>query len=266
MIATVVESSLTGRNWVAAGAGFTLALGLVVAVELVSLRQSRSVEADVGRLVYEAERSTYLIGDIGQLLSRLQANLVEVATADRADIADARTRSQEIDEELETRLGELTGHLSPEELSVWRAIEPEVATLRTSLARALGLVEAGDAPAAGVVLDGLAGPSRRVFDSLQGFLAINQVTTRTQMNAANKLLASTRTGRGAIAALQLLGIAAVGLVAMRAIRRKEAAFESYLQRIERDNDELVAFAGRVAYELPLYATALRGGGRAIASR
>lgn len=65
----------------------------------------------------------------------------------------------------------------------------------------------------------------------------------------------------AITAFQLIGIALAGLVAMRVIRTKEARLASYVHRIERDNTELVAFAGRIAYELPLYTTALRSAGQ-----
>jgi hypothetical protein len=248
------------RNWVAAGAGFAVALGLVTAVAVFGLDQSRSAGDDIGRLVREAEHSTYLIGDAGQLLSRMQANVLETLAMDASARADARARFESADVDLQAHLLELTAHLSADEREVWRAIEPEIAAVRASLGDVLDLVAMGRAPEAEATLRVLAGRARRVFDALQSFLEFNQLETRNQLDAAHGLLQRTRWVQGAAAAGSLLGIAAIGLVASRVIRRRELELSSYVRGVETENRDLVAFAGRVAHELPIYSTALRSAG------
>ena len=255
-----MESTVVSRNGVAAGAGFAVALGLIAAVELFSLKHSRRVESDIDRLVHQAERSTYLIGDIGQLLCRLQVHVMATLTEDVPPLEEARATFHVISDDLQRGLAELTSNLSVAETEVWRATEPEIAALRTSLGQALDLVESGRAADAKAVLDKAAGRTRRVFDSLHFFLDFNQIETKTQLNAATDLLVRTRTVQSAVAVLLFIGTAVVGFVAMRVIRRKDAEMESYLEGMEREHDLLVAFAGRVAYELPAYSSALRAPG------
>lgn len=255
-----MEATVSSRNWVAAGVGFAVALGLIASVELFSLRHSRGVESDIDRLIHQAERSTYLIGDIGSLLCRLQVHVIATLTEDEPSLEEARATFDVVSEDLQARMAELTSNLSAAEREFWRATEPEIATLRTSLRRALDQVESGQAAEARAVLDGLAGRTRRVFDSLHSFLEFNQIETQTQLTAANALLVRTRTVQSTVAVLLFIGTAAVGLVAMRVIRRRDAKTESYLQGMERERLHLVAFAGRVAHDLPIYSSALRSAG------
>jgi hypothetical protein len=255
-----MQEPAVARNWVSAGVGFAIALVLIVAVQWYLLKQSRSAESSVRRLTYEAERTTYLIGDVGQLLSQLQANLAEAVITDHSSLANSRARFRTIDDGLQAHSDELAGLLSPEESERWRAIDPEIKAVRASLAVALDLAESGDR--AGVeAWSAVLADRTQLFDSVHSLLELNQVGTRAQLHAASDLLASRRTIHDVLAVLELIGVAAIGLIAIRVIRRKDDRVAVYLQSIERDNDELVAFAGRVGYELPYYFTGLQSAGQ-----
>lgn len=259
-----MEEPVTARNWVAAGVGFAVALVIIVAVQWFLLEQSQSAESSVRRLVYEAERTTYLIGDVGQLLSQLQVNLAESVTADRSSLATSRARFQRIDDGLQAHSDELARLLSPEEGEMWRAIDPEIKAIRASLAVALDFAESGDRAGVEAWLAVMAGRTE-LFDSVHSLLEFNQVGTRAQLHAASDLLVRKRMIHDLVAVLELIGVAAIGLIAIRVIRGKDDELAVYLQRIERDHDELVTFAGRVAHELPLYFTALKRAGQSGAS-
>jgi hypothetical protein len=252
----MMEEPVTARNWVAAGVGFAVALVIIVAVQWFSLQQSRGAESSVRRLVYEAERTTYLIGDVGQLLSQLQVNLAESVMADRSSLASSRARFQRIDEGLQAHADELPSLLSPEEDERWRAIDPEIKAIRASLAVALDLAESGEGAGVEAWIAAMAGRTE-LFESVHSLLELNQVGTRAQLRAASDLLVRRRLIHDVVAVLELMGVAAIGLIAIRVMRSKDDEIAVHLQRIARHNDELVTFAGRVAHELPLYFTALR---------
>lgn len=255
-----METIVAARNWKSAGVGFAVALAIIVAVEMVSLRLGTSVKADISQLARDAERSTFLIGDIGHELARLQMNVAAILSKEQPSLGESRARFEDVDGELRQRLSELTGHLSADEREVWRMVEPEIAALRSSLGGVLDLLEGAHRPQAHAALDGLASQTLRCFDSLQSFLEFNQIETHKQLDSAHALLGRTRTLHQFVAALLFVGTAAAGIAAMWIIRRKDAELDSYLRGVERERQHLVAFAGRIAYDLPIYFTSLRSAG------
>lgn len=243
-----MDATVPARNWRFAALGFAGALCLIAAVELFSFQHSRRVEAEIGRLTYEAERSTFLIGDVGQQMSRLQMSVVATLSDGNPSPAQARARFHSVDADLQKHLTELQGHLCESEREVWARVEPEIADLRASLSGVLDLLASARAPEANAELNRLADPTLRCFDSLQAFLKFNQIETHRQMDAANTLLGRTRVLQGVLATLLFVCIAGAGLTTMRVIRRKDAELESYLRGVERDRHQLIVFAGRVAYD------------------
>lgn len=222
---------------------------IVLTTESFLFREARRLQGDLDHVVRSAERSTYLIGDIGLRLSRLQANALEALTEDPAETAVIVGRCERIGSLLRARAHELPEHLSSEENQLWNAIAPSVERFHRTLNRALQLAIENRRSEAELELDLIASQSRRVLDELQTLQDLNQRQTQTLLAEAGQLLVRNQLVQVLLAGVLLAAIIGIVLTAQRVLRRKDRELTRHVARVEQANDDLDAFAGRVAHDI-----------------
>jgi signal transduction histidine kinase len=239
------------RIWFTLASALAAIVVLIVAAETYSFAASRALQDEIHRIVTVGERSTFLIGNLGQQTSRLHSNLLEVLSVAPGDPDTARARVTLITEHLESDLRELPGLLSEQEHEIWANTQPAIEAFMRSVADAFAQVDAGTGTKveARNALPEIAALKRQILDWLETSMELNQRETDQMVARMDHLLARERVLDLAGALLLFLAIAVIALLAVRVLRRQEVELAGYLQEIEDANSDLEAFAGRVAHDL-----------------
>lgn len=227
-------------------AGTTLLAGIVVALSVTSLHRTR---LEVGKIVREAESSTHLVNDLGRLLARNRATVLDAAVSPGADLEDVRTRNQLVG----TRLGfidqELDEMLARDEQIVWRALRPRIASHRANLREILARLEANDLAGAVVQLEVVTTEAREIQDAIDRLAEGTRRHTLEELARADRRMRRMVAAQTALGILLVSGLLAIWMVVRRTVRRQQGQIEEYVARIEDANRELDAFAGRVAHDM-----------------
>lgn len=230
--------------------GGAVATTLLVLVETaLSVAALDATRREVDEIARSAERSTYLIGDVGRQLSRTRANVLEAAT----EPVDGRKESLSRADAVLMRLDEATEQL-PEALprpdwEAWEALEPKVETYRVTLSAAIRALEAGDDAGAERLLDGLVANARQVQDDIDAFAILDRRTTDEMLDAAEERERRAMLAVGLLGVGLAVGLAVIWIAVYRMVRRARAELAGYVDRVESANRELDAFAGRVAHDM-----------------
>jgi signal transduction histidine kinase len=224
-------------------------LVLVGLGEGFSYVENRRLQAEVRELFRVTERSTYLIGDIGNRLSSLRSTTLEALTEPVDQIEMSLQRAASIDATLRERLEELPSVLSPAERVGWSRLTPTIRDYRIRLLEALEAVKQGRTMEAEQQLDELEITGRTVFGDLQDLQTLNQPETQLALDAANERMLRAQLVQLVVAGVLIASIAGVGAMLLRVLRREGEQRAEHVARIEQSNRELEAFAGRVAHDL-----------------
>ncbi|MGZ3440915.1 MAG: sensor histidine kinase [Polyangia bacterium] len=248
------------RSWRLLLSSFAVIAVLFAATTLVTWQRGRRFRTEIATAMRDSLTSA-------ELVSRLERDLQGERQLIDSHILENERRGQAL---LETRMSELQrdfaatsdayGPLTDqaEEAGVWHALQSEVAATAPMIDSVLALSRAdrdADARAALQLVD-------ERFARISEDVVRLSVLNRTGATAA---LARLDAGLSALnlllAALALAGIvstAIVGAGAIRLVHRREVQLTRYSSRLETQNRELDAFAGRVAHDLrgPLTSTRL----------
>jgi signal transduction histidine kinase len=235
----------TALRWGLAG---TVLLALAVgAVSLVEIQRARR---EVDALARTADRSSFLVGEVGRQLSRLHAVALERSLDPGAQMPALHARARDIDAALDRALVELDTLLQPEEREHWDRFVPDLVRFRSRLAAATGLLAAGAGDAGErIVVDELGPLAGRLEEHLDVLGELNQEESRLLLAAADHRLARLRATEAVLNLALVGGLVVIWLAMLRILGRQRGEREAYLERIERSNRDLDAFAGRIAHDL-----------------
>src|SRR5581483_1509960 len=116
---------------------------------------STQTERTVALFERDAERSAWLIGHVEASLARMWAETLDTLTEEGANVDAIAVSIAGIERHLDADLAELPRALSPRAARGLRVIAPDIATLRTTMHRALEERRHGRRAAAEHLLDGI---------------------------------------------------------------------------------------------------------------
>jgi signal transduction histidine kinase len=232
---------------------------LFVATRVVTSYRGRQLHAVTDKTMRDALTSAELIGRMGRDLSaQRQVIDTHIAAQDRAGMAAADARLVFLDKdfvEASTEYAPLAD--LPEEVRVWRSLVTDVSATRPYMTAVLDLSHQNRDAEARQQLPPLDERFALLADEIGQLVTLNRVgVTRSlaeldrMQNELNLLIAGL-----ALAGILLTGI--VGSAAIGLVHRREQQLTRYSLRLEEQNRELDAFAGRVAHDLRSPLTGMR---------
>jgi signal transduction histidine kinase len=230
--------------------GFGTALLLAASAGITSIVEVQRARREVNALVRTADRSTFLVGQIGRHVSRMRAlafdHLVQPERADHVEDAELIGIANALD----VAIRELETLLQPNEMSAWQQMIPLVERLYAEARGVVADVRSGAFSAARETLVERVTP---ITASLQVHLdelaRLNEEESRLLLAAADGRLARTPVLEAVLAGALLFGLVAIWWAVRRTIDGQRRNLERYLGRIEASNRDLDAFAGRIAHDL-----------------
>jgi signal transduction histidine kinase len=226
-------------------AGTIVLAVLVGAVSVVEVQRSRD---EVRDLALTADRSTFLVGDIGRHVSRLRAVALERLLSTEAG---PQTRHiVEIERVLDRDLLELEPLLQPHERDEWGRFLTLLGHFRAGLAEAGALLRSGAREKARAVVTGrITRVATRMHRELERLARLNQEESHRLLLTADRRLSQVRWIESILAVLLATGLCAIWVTVMRIVGRQQAAIAEHVRRIEASNRDLDAFAGRIAHDV-----------------
>jgi signal transduction histidine kinase len=191
------------------------------------------------------ERSTFLIGHIGQQLSRMRLLLREQAP----DEAPPRLAFLALDATLEASSRELSPLLSGDEAQLWTGLAPRIQRLRDDLFRAISAQERGQSDRGSGILDQVVPDASEIMNALALLNRMNREGTEVSLREADARLATLRFAELAVSGVLALGITITWCIVIRLVRSQRHQLDQHLRRIESANADLNAFAGRISHDL-----------------
>jgi signal transduction histidine kinase len=228
------------------GFGGTIAVAfLAAAISVVEVQRARR---EVEVLARTADRSSYLVGEVGRQISRLRGTALEhlVERETRGDDGQLTAIATALDEALR----ELEPLLQPEEQKRWRRFIPLLIRFREHVRDAMAAVQAGRwSRARTLLVDQVTPLAVQLQDRLDELSLLNEDESMVLLATADRRLARTRVIEAILGAALILGLMAVWLTVLRTLRRQQAELQDHVGRIQRANRDLDAFAGRIAHDL-----------------
>ncbi len=229
--------------------GALASLALMVTMVIVAAVENARVERLTFTLAERRERSSFLAGNVGEQLARLRANVAVSLTRPPEALPPVAARITKIRATLESLSRELPETLPPEELKLWMDVRPEVERLEQDFMVAFALVRAGDRTRAAQILEQDVAAVSRVHELLDVLERSNEARLLADIDSARHTVARVRLFEMSLGGLFVLGTLVIWLVVLRRMRHQERVLADYTARIEVANDDLDAFAGRVAHDL-----------------
>ena len=230
--------------------GFGAALLLATAAGVTSILEVQRARREVNDLVRTADRSTFLVGQMGRHVSRMRAlafhHLVQPERDDHVENVELLAIATALD----GTMRELEPLLQPNEIPAWQQTRPLLDRFRAEVRAVVASIRAGAHDAA---REGLVARVTPIAMRLQGHLdelsRLNEDESQRLLAAADGRLARTPVLEAILAGCLLLGLQAIWWAVRRTIEGQRRDLEQYLGRIEASNRDLDAFAGRIAHDL-----------------
>lgn len=239
-IASPRSTSTTVLRWGIAGT-MLLALGAAGVSVLEVQRTRRQVDA----LARTADRSSYLIGEVGRQMTRLRVEALDrlVRPADDQRVA-------EIDAALNASLRELGPLLQPDEQVRWQRFLPLLDRFRQHLADVmLGLEQGRHDQSRELLATEVGALAAHLEDELDALSEHNQAESVSLLGSADHRLVRMRHFQIGVDLALVLGLAAIWWSVLRILGRQRRELDDYIRRVEQSNRDLDAFAGRIAHDL-----------------
>jgi len=226
----------------------TVLLGVVASS--VSIVEVQRVRHEVDALSRAADRSSFLVGDIGRQITRLRAKALDRLLLPGHQGTEVDERFTAIGRSLDQRLSELDRVVQPRERGQWERFFPLLAHFRERVAEAMNALRSGRRQRGRAILVHEVQPlALRLQDHLDALGQLNADTSVALLAEADRRLARVRVSELVLGIGLVIGLGIIWWAAFRALGRQRRQLEEYLARIERSNRDLDAFAGRVAHDL-----------------
>jgi signal transduction histidine kinase len=197
-------------------------------------------------LARTADRSTFLVGEIGRAITHLRAKALDRLLLPGGEESDV----EELVGDLDARLAEVERLLAPRERLAWERFRPLVAHFRGRLDEAMAAVRGGDVERARTLLAHDVKPlAVRLQDHLDTLATLNQDASGALLAAADTRLARVRAIEALLGVGLVAGLAVIWWTALRMLARHRQQLAEHVARIERSNRDLDAFAARIAHDL-----------------
>lgn len=226
----------------AAAAALALLVMLGVMFEIVNARD------DVGELARTADRSTFLIGDIGRQSARMQLALFRALEDEREEVGRRLARVERASDRIDADLRELEPLLSRAERRVWPSFIERLERAREELEVAGAALRANDEARAALHLSDATALTTALQEQVDSLAHLNQSESEHHLDKARDRLGWSLWILGALGGLLLVGGSAIWAYAFRAERARRHLEQSLLS-LARNNRELDIFAGRAAHDI-----------------
>jgi signal transduction histidine kinase len=237
------RSAVAVRRWGFAG---TIVLGL--AAWSLSVVQVQHARDEVRVLARTADRSTFLVGEVGRQISRLRA-----ATLERIVLRERGAGDDDLEAitvALTAALGELEPLLQPKEQRRWEHFVPLLARFRHHVEAAVAAASRGELTRARSVLVDEVNPlAVQLQAKLDELSWLNEEQSADMLSAADGTLARVVVMETVLGVGLLVGIAIIWWTVLGTLARQRRELEAYVARVESSNRDLDAFAGRIAHDL-----------------
>jgi signal transduction histidine kinase len=230
--------------------GFGAAIVLALMVGFVSIVEVQRARRQVTVLALTADRSTFLVGEIGRCVSRLRILALDRLLLQAPD-SDAEDRElAAVTTALERAVRELEPLLQPRERVAWRSFLRVLVRFRGDIDGALGAIR-GDRPrwAQAVLAHRVPRRSVRLEERLEDLRILNEQESRVLIAAVDGRLARTRAVEALLGTTLAVALAVIWWAVQRTIRRQRGQLDRYVARIVASNNDLDAFAGRLAHDV-----------------
>jgi signal transduction histidine kinase len=234
---------------VAAAIGFGVIFVLVSGASAFSYFQSSRAQHEARALVTESEHTADLVGRIGRVVSRIHADTLEALTEPAETAKEIAGNVADLNKELDQLMGQLEPRLSEAQLIEWERLRPNIASVRADFAEAFEGIESERRDEAERVLDRDAVMVAWVFDQLERLAQLARHDARQAVLKMDARIATAGRLQLLAFAVLLVCTGVVGTAVVRELRRQRKSLKDYVDRIENSNDDLEAFAGRVAHDL-----------------
>jgi signal transduction histidine kinase len=214
---------------------------------VVSTAEVSRAQREVIGLFRDGERTTYLIGRIGDELALGRLTLRVAASRDSP--GEARGEVARRDSDIAAFQTELVQLLSPEERQTWNDLEPDIEQLRRSQMQALAELERGDGERAQRLLDDLMSRALGVQRQLDELRKRNRSKIHDLLERAERRLALVQVLELTVGAILLVVVGMAWVIAIRTIRSQRQRIDDYMLQLETAKNDLDAFAGRIAHDL-----------------
>jgi signal transduction histidine kinase len=233
------------RRW-----GFAGTMVLAFAAWVLSVAQVQHARQDVTVLARTADRSTFLVGEVGRQISRLRAATLERLVLRNRDVAAGDEDLRAVAVALDRALGELEPLLQPEEQRRWNHFVPLLARFRHHVDGVLAAARRGELTRARSVLVDEVNPlAVQLQARLDELTWLNEEQSAEMLAAADGTLARVVVIESVLGAGLLLGLAVIWWTVLGTLARQRRSLEEYVARVESSNRDLDAFAGRIAHDL-----------------
>jgi len=227
--------------------GFGGSVALTVLVGVTAVVELQMARREVQVLARTADRSSFLVGEIGRELNRLRVAALEHHRDPRA--SQAEEEFPRIDAALAARVEELRPLLRTQERREWDRFIPFLEHFRHRLRDSIEAVQAGRRHQASVILAHVGLLAEHVQAELDVLSSLNEHESRRLLAAADGRLARVRVVQAIALLVLAIGLALIWSVVLRLLERNRRQLAEYLARIEHSNEDLDAFAARVAHDL-----------------
>ena len=232
-------------------ASFGTIAAIVAIGNALATWQTNHAHAAVARGLQNAFDSVALVSRIGRDLAR-ERQLVDVhiAVTEPADMAQAAAGIAAADRDLDLALGAYAPLVVfPDEEIAWRRLQADVVTLREPIAGVLALSSRNLDLQATQQLKLVDAAFAHVDTELARLVDINRAGGLGVVARADKKQKSAIVIANVLAMIAIALVIGVGWFATRLVMRRETQMRQYAERLEEQNRELDAFAGRVAHDL-----------------
>jgi len=229
--------------------GAIMSFLLLLGIEYVAAREIARVEDMMFSLTEQSERSSYLAGDVAEQLARLHANVASAIQRPPERIGVFEKRVAALRGTLDQTLSTLPEVLHPEQRQLWEDVRPKVRQLEQTLLEAFEFARTGEHARAAKLIDEDTDSLTSVYEMLDALYRGNEARLQMDLRNARKRAEHIRMIEAVLGGLLLLGTMLIWLGVLRAVRSQARLLAAYTARVEAVNQDLDAFAGRVAHDL-----------------
>ncbi|HJQ82947.1 MAG TPA: ATP-binding protein [Candidatus Binatia bacterium] len=243
------DEAAPGRAGAVLRWGFAATVVLSLAVAGISITQVQRARQEVRDLAREADRTTFLVGEVGRHITQLRAAALDRILIPK-DAAQLDEDFAAVASALDDALANLEPLLAPEEQKRWSRFLPLLAHYRRHVDGALAFVAEGHVERAQTVLLEQVNPlALQLQGKLDELVWLNEDESAHLLAAADGRLATVALSETVLGGVLLVGLVAIWWSVMVVLARQQCALGEYVGRIEASNRDLDAFAGRIAHDL-----------------
>ncbi|NVB77854.1 MAG: HAMP domain-containing histidine kinase [Kofleriaceae bacterium] len=187
-----------------------------------------------------SQAGTFYLQEVGEQLARMRYQTLLSSPADDA----ARVEKQ-----LETAIEVLPRTLDPPAVMMWLALKPEVERLRDVYRRARAMNQRGERIGAVTLALGEREAQARLHDGIDAVADVQRQAVLARLRHAHDLARSIEVSELVLVGTFLAGLTTIWILMIRVFNRQRRQIAEYTSRLESANEDLDAFAGRVAHDL-----------------